>query len=81
MRKRDEVRAGLGQTIEKLEEQLDTAVDRTANLRQQGADDNVLLAETAVAVGAAMALERLTGVSWEARLEAKSDAPPRLDTA
>lgn len=74
MPKRDEIRAELGQTIERLEAQLDTAVDRSVHLREAGADENVVLAETALAVGAARALERLTGVSWDERLEAKGDA-------
>lgn len=76
MKKREVISADLGQTIHSLEEQLDTAVDRAVHLRENGADENVVLAETAVAVGAARALERLTGVSWEERLEAKGDGTP-----
>lgn len=68
-----EIRHEIGQTIEKLDHQIDTAIERAVELRRDGADEEVLLAETAVAVGAARALEGLTGVSWEERLETKAE--------
>lgn len=65
-------------TISRLNEQLDTAVGRTVDLHHAGANEEAVLAETAVAVGAAKALEVLTGEEWEsqlARREAGSAAP------
>lgn len=53
--------------------QLDTAVARTVDLHRTGAPDGAVLAETALAVGAAKALELLTGESVEAQLEHRED--------
>jgi len=63
----------LGDTINQLHEQLDTAVARTVDLHRTGAPEGAVLAETAVAVGAAKALELLTGESVEAQLERRED--------
>ncbi|HUQ62332.1 MAG TPA: hypothetical protein VM121_01085 [Acidimicrobiales bacterium] len=62
----------LGKTVEGLQEQFDTAVERSAALRESGASEEVVLAETAVAINAAKALEVLTGVSWDSRLMDKA---------
>jgi hypothetical protein len=56
-------------TISRLNEQVDTAVGRTVDLHHAGASEEAVLAETAVAVGAAKALEVLTGEDWETVLE------------
>lgn len=68
-------------TIKRLHEQLDTAVERTTDLHRSGADEEAVLAETAVAVGAARALEILTGETVEAQLERREEdvtPPPYL---
>ena len=56
-------------TIGRLENQLETSLERTVDLHRSGGKVEAVLAETAVAVGAAKALEILTGESWEAQLE------------
>ena len=68
----------IGGTIERLHEQLDTSLERSVDLHRSGASEDAVLAETAVAVGAAKALEILTGESWEAQLERREEgaAPP-----
>jgi hypothetical protein len=66
----------VGGTIHRLEEQLDTAVGRTTELHRTGANEEAVLAETAVAVGAAKALEILTGETWEAQLARREDGAP-----
>jgi len=60
-------------TIGRLKDQLDTSVERTVDLHRTGGNEDAVLAETAVAVGAAKALEILTGESWESQLERKED--------
>jgi hypothetical protein len=68
----------VGGTIDRLQLQLDTAVGRTTALHRNGASEEAVLAETAVAVGAAKALEILTGETVESQLERREDggAPP-----
>lgn len=68
----------VGGTIHRLEEQLDTAIGRTTALHRTGANEEAVLAETAVAVGAAKALEILTGETLEEQLARREDGatPP-----
>ena len=61
-------------TVARLHQELDAAVDRTVELRRDGAHEDVVLTETVLAVRAAQALEGLTGVSWDERLEEKLGA-------
>lgn len=68
-------------TIARLNEQLDTAVGRTVDLHHAGCHEEAVLAETAVAVGAAKALELLTGEDWEAQLERREAALATSDGA
>ena len=63
----------LVETVHRLHADLDRAVQRTVDLRAAGASDEVILTETAMAVKAAKALEGLTGVSWDERLEQKAE--------
>lgn len=72
----------LGKTVEGLQQQLDAAVERSTELRESGASEDVVLTQTAVAFRTAKALELLTGVSWDSRLldetpaaGAESEAP------
>jgi len=60
-------------TIDRLQNQLETSVERTVNLHRTGGNEEAVLAETAVAVGAAKALEILTGESWETQMERRED--------
>lgn len=62
-----------GDTVHQLHEQLNTAVARTVDLHRTGAPEGAVLAETALAMGAAKALELLTGESVEAQLEHRED--------
>lgn len=74
-----EINDDIGGTIDRLHQQLDTSVGRSADLHRTGGNEEAVLAETAVAVGAAQALEILTGESWEEQLkrrEAGAVAPP-----
>jgi len=66
----------VGGTIGRLQEQRDTAVNRATGLHRSGASEEAVLAETAVAVGAARALEILTGESWESQLERHEAGDP-----
>lgn len=85
----DQISGEIGDTIHRLEEQVDAAVGRSVVLHRAGGNEEAVLAETAVAVGAAKALEILTGESWEAQLERREkatnpdlpapDGPPRDD--
>lgn len=68
-----EIHDDINGTVRRLHEQLDTAIVRSVELHRTGAHDEAALAETAVAVGAAKALEILTGESWEAQLERRED--------
>jgi len=68
----------VGGTIGRLQEQRDTAVRRATGLHRSGASEEAVLAETAVAVGAARALEILTGESWESQLERQEVAAARV---
>ncbi len=61
-------------TVARLHQELDAAVDRTVELRRDGAHEDVVLTETLLAVRAAQALEGLTGVSWDERLQNKLEA-------
>ncbi|MEO5680005.1 MAG: hypothetical protein ABIS47_10090 [Acidimicrobiales bacterium] len=63
----------IGGTIHRLHEQLDSSLERSVDLHRTGAHEEAVLAETAVAVGAAKALEMLTGESWETQLERRED--------
>jgi hypothetical protein len=65
----DSLNESLGATVERLHLQLDTALNRSLDLHHSGASEEAVLAETAVAVGAAKALEVLTGETWEAQME------------
>ncbi len=69
-----EINEDIGATIHRLNAQLETSLDRTVELHRAGAHEEAVLAETAVAVGAAKALEILTGESWEQQLERKEEA-------
>lgn len=69
----------IGGTIHRLHEQLDTSLERSVDLHRTGANEEAVLAETAVAVGAAKALEILTGESWETQLERRED--PAADSS
>ena len=64
-----EINDAIGGTIGRLQDQLDIAQSRAVELHRTGAHEEAVLAETAVAVGAAKALEVLTGESLEAQLE------------
>ena len=64
-----DINDAIGGTIGRLQDQLDTAQSRAVKLHRSGANEEAVLAETAVAVGAAKALEVLTGESWEEQLE------------
>lgn len=55
--------------IGRLHGQLNRALSRSVDLHRTGENDEVVLAETAVAVGAAKALELLTGEPWETQFE------------
>ena len=68
-----EINDAIGGTIGRLQDQLDTAQSRAVALHRTGGHEEAVLAETAVAVGAAKALEVLTGESWEAQLERGED--------
>ena len=70
----DRFNEDVGGTVDRLQEQLDAAVERTVDLHRSGAHEEAVLAETAVAVGAAKALEILTGESVEAQLERREEA-------
>ncbi len=63
----------VGGTIDRLHQQLDTSLERSVDLHRSGADEEAVLAETAVAVGAAKALEILTGESWETQLQRREE--------
>lgn len=65
-------------TIHGLREKLDIAVERTVELHRSGGHEEAVLAETAVAVGAAKALEILTGESLETQLERREEATAGL---
>ena len=67
--------AALADTIAKMNDQFHTAVERSANLHRNGAHDDAVLTETVVAVTTAKALEFLTGVSWDERLQAAGPDP------
>lgn len=69
-----EINEEIGGTASRLHEQLDTSLVRAVDLHRTGASEEAVLAETAVAVGAAKALEILTGDSWEETLERKEEA-------
>jgi hypothetical protein len=64
-----EISDDIGGSINRLQAQRDTAVERSVDLHRSGGSEEAVLAETAVAVGAAKALELLTGESWEAQME------------
>ncbi len=66
----------IGGTIDRLHDQLDTSLERTVDLHRSGANEEAVLAETAVAVGAAKALEILTGESWETQLQRREEGAP-----
>ena len=70
----DQFNQDVGGTVDRLQEQLDVAVERTVDLHRTGAHEEAVLAETAVAVGAAKALEILTGETLEAQLERREEA-------
>ena len=70
-----EINDAIGGTIGRLQEQLDSSQTRAVELHRAGAHEEAVLAETAVAVGAAKALEVLTGESWEAQLERGEEDP------
>ena len=70
----DKFNHDVGGTVDRLQEQLDAAVERTVDLHRTGAHEEAVLAETAVAVGAAKALEILTGETVEAQLERREEA-------
>ena len=63
-------------TIHRLQNRLDTAVVRTTELHRTGANEEAVLAETALAVGAASAIEILTGETLESQLERKEAGAP-----
>ena len=69
----DELNRDIGGTIDRLQSQLDSSVERSVDLHRAGAHEDAVLAETAVAVGAAKALEILTGESWETQLERRAE--------
>jgi len=73
MASRGEINGDIGGSIHRLNAQLDTALERTVDLHRAGGNEEAVLAETAVAVGAAKALEILTGESWENQLERKEE--------
>ena len=63
--------APLNDTINALHRQLDDAVHTAVSRHRQG-DHDTGLTETLIAVRAAQALERLTGVDWDETLEKRS---------
>lgn len=67
-----ELNRDIGGTIHRLHAQLDSSLERSVDLHRAGAHEDAVLAETAVAVGAAKALEILTGESWESQLERRT---------
>lgn len=75
MKTEGEFTGEIGGTIHRLHEQLDNSVVRTTSLHRTGANEEAVLAETAVAVGAAQALEVLTGESWEMQLQRREMGP------
>ena len=58
----------MADTIAKVTDLFDVAVRRSNELHRAGADEGPVLAETALAISTAKALECLTGVAWEDRL-------------
>jgi hypothetical protein len=61
----------LAETVNAHLHHLDAAVESTMRHHRTG-DETVVLSETAVAVRTAKALEMLTGVDWDAHLEARA---------
>lgn len=65
--------ADVGGTIHRLEAQLDTSLGRSIDLHRAGGNEEAVLAETAVAVGAAKASSSLRE-DWEAQLQRREQA-------
>ena len=72
----DSYRSDIADTIAKVTDLFEVAIRRSNELHQAEADDGPVLAETALAVSTAKALECLTGIAWEDRL-AYGDADHR----
>lgn len=68
---------GIGEVIEAYDRLIDGAVETTVQRHRAGADDEVVLTETLIAVRTAQALQKLTGVEWHEQLENRTgDALP-----
>ena len=81
----DRITRSLADTVDELSRQCDLAVERSTEMHRDGAADDAVLTETAVAVRTAIALECLTGISWDERLEhggpqVADPAPPPAST-
>jgi hypothetical protein len=59
----------LSETADAMSQQLDVARRRSVELHRAGADEDAVMAETALAVAAAKALGCLTGEDWDDRLQ------------
>ena len=65
----ERITAALTETADVLSHQLDAARRRSVALHRAGADDDAVVAETALAVAAAKALGCITGSDWEDELQ------------
>jgi hypothetical protein len=65
----ERITAALTETADVLSHQLDAAQQRSVALHRAGADDDAVMAETALAVAAAKALGCITGSDWEDELQ------------
>ena len=65
----ERITAALTETADALSRQLDAAQRRSVALHRGGADDDAIVAETALAVAAAKALGCITGSEWDDELQ------------